>query len=397
VPAVGSRALRIWPDLGLVSAFWAYASLSNVLYGLSMRASLAGAGLSQVFAPWNMRLMQHLLLYPALLGGLWISRLIGWRPLWRALPLQLLCGLGFAALATPAMDLGERLLGLARPSAPAAHLHDLTLQQGFLWLGGITSFLLNYLFCLALLGGFEFYRRYRDAQLRAAALERSLTAAHLAALRMQLSPHTLFNLLHTIHGNIGWDPAAAQSMIVQLADLLRRLLRSGERDVTRLQDELEFARLYLQLQQRRFADRLSVQIPEREAVPPLWVPSLILQPLVENAVVHGLAGHQSAVAIRVEYALSERSLMLRVVNSIAPGSIAPGERTGIGLRNVRERLSIQFGERARLRSAAGPDHDWVAEIELPLLREATADAAGAGASIATTSTAVASAINVAAP
>src|SRR5262249_21377316 len=162
-----------------------------------------------------------------------------------------------------------------------------------------------------------------------------------------------------------WDPGVAQSMIVQLADLLRRLLRSGERDVSRLQDELEFARLYLQLQQRRFADRLSVQVPGGEGVAPLWVPSPILQTLVGNAVVHGLARHQSAVAIRVEYALTERSLILRVVNSIAAEAVALGERTGIGLKNVRERLSIQFGERAQLRAGPGDNHDWLSEIELP--------------------------------
>ncbi len=75
---------------------------------------------------------------------------------------------------------------------------------------------------------------------------------------MQLSPHTLFNLLHTIRGYIEWDPKGAQSMVVQLADLLRRLLNAGERDFSKLSDELQFVRLYLELQQRRFADR-----PER--------------------------------------------------------------------------------------------------------------------------------------
>jgi two-component system, LytTR family, sensor kinase len=381
VPAVTPKAIRIWPDLGLVTVFWAYVSLSNVLYGLSMQASLAGNTISHLFAPWNVRLIQHVVLYPALLAFLWISRRVGWQPLWRV-PLQLLCGLGFAALATPAMDLAELLIGLAPAATVGASAtpmaHNPPLQQGFLWLAGVTSFLLNYAFCLALLTGFEFYRRYRDAQLRAAALERSLAAAHLAALRMQLSPHTLFNLLHTIHGNIGWDPAVAQSMIVQLGDLLRRLLRSGERDVSRLQDELEFARLYLQLQQRRFADRLTVSAPEHDAAPPLWVPSLILQPLVENAVVHGLAHHHAAVSVRVEFALSDQRLLLRVVNSMAAGpAVVSSERTGIGLRNVRERLAIQFGEQARLRSGPGGDCEWIAEIELPLLR---ADAAAGAAS-----------------
>jgi two-component system, LytTR family, sensor kinase len=84
-------------------------------------------------------------------------------------------------------------------------------------------------------------------------------------------------------------------MVVQLADLLRRLLNAGERDFSRLADELQFVRLYLELQQRRFADRLSVAAARGGYPADAWVPSLILQPLVENAVVHGLAGHQGPV------------------------------------------------------------------------------------------------------
>src|SRR5215469_10055828 len=95
-----------------------------------------------------------------------------------------------------------------------------------IWLASITSFLVTYGFGLALVTGFAFYQRLRDSQLRSAALERALTQAHLAALRMQLSPHTLFNLLHTIRGQISWDPPAAQAMVVQLGDLLRRLLNA---------------------------------------------------------------------------------------------------------------------------------------------------------------------------
>ena len=80
---------------------------------------------------------------------------------------------------------------------------------------------------------------------------------------MQLSPHTLFNLLHTIRGQIAWDPPAAQTMVVQLGDLLRRLLSAGEREFSRLRDEIQFVALYLELQQKRFADRLAVSVPAR--------------------------------------------------------------------------------------------------------------------------------------
>ena len=82
---------------------------------------------------------------------------------------------------------------------------------------------------------------------------------------MQLSPHTLFNLLHTIRGQITWDPPAAQTMVVQLGDLLRRLLTAGEREFSRLTDELQFVTLYLELQQKRFADRLTIAVPARDS------------------------------------------------------------------------------------------------------------------------------------
>ena len=370
-------AARLWSDLGLLTAFWIYVALTNVLWGTSMQASLATIGVTHVFAPWNTRLVQHLILYPALIGCMWISRRIGWRPFWRTIPLQLTCGLAFSALANPVMDVAEwfvvgmsswQHMGL---SSLLTIDDDYPGQQGFLWVASVASFLINYVFCLALLAGFEFYRRYRDSQVRSEALERSLSAAHLAALRMQLSPHTYFNLLHTIRGHVTWDPEVAQSMIVQLGDLMRRALQAGEHELSPLNDELDFVRLYLELQQRRFADRLIVVVPDLEMSPAVWVPSLILQPLVENAVVHGLADPQATVIIRVEVMADSETLILRVVNSLtSEAADANTEQPGIGLKNVRERLAIQFGGRAAFRSGPGDDSDWVAEIRLPMLHNA---------------------------
>jgi hypothetical protein len=300
----------------------------------------------------------------------------GWQPLWRTLPRQLLCALGFAVIAAPALQLGEYLTGLAHGTS--AMMHDSMQKEwgswdGFvkhevpIWLASITSFLVTYGFGLALVTGFTFYQRLRDSQLRLASAERALTQAHLAALRMQLSPHTLFNLLHTIRGQITWDPAAAQAMVVQLGDLLRRLLNAGEREFSLLANELQFVTLYLELQQRRFADRLTIRVPLREDVARAWVPSLILQPLVENAVVHGLAGHEGPVTIRVEAYVSGERLVLRVLNTIAPDKATGLE--GIGLANVRERLEVQFGAAATFSAAPADDNLWLAEIHMPLLRD----------------------------
>jgi len=364
--AVATPGVR--QNLLILSVFWVYVACSNVLYANSMQASIAHIpGQIHVFAPYCTAFAQHLLLYPVLLLCVSVSWRLGWQPLWKMLPVQLLTAVFFAGLAQPAMGLAEYIYG---DMDRMGHFHR---DFGFnsddlpMWMAATTTFLLTYGFALTLIMGFAFYQRLRDAQLRSAALERALTAANLAALRMQLSPHTLFNLLHTIRGHISWDPAAAQAMVVQLGDLLRRLLTAGERDFSRLDEELQFVRLYLGLQQRRFSDRLTVHVPPQDSTVAAWVPSLILQPLVENAVVHGLSGHEGAVMVRVDAVVNDEMLSLRVVNTIAPGK--PQGCAGIGLRNVRERLAIQFGDRASFSATPGYDNVWIAEVRLPLLRD----------------------------
>jgi hypothetical protein len=364
-------ALGTWSQLGILTAYWAYVTLSNVLYARSMSATLDPSGTEHLFAPWTARTLQHLFLYPALIGCVQVSLRVGWRPTWRTLPIQLFLGLAFAVIAAPLLAVSEAL------ADNKAFLKEHVISSGMswatvkpeipLWIASATGFVLTYGFGLALITGFALYQRFRDSELRRAALERAWNGARLAALRMQLSPHTLFNLLHTIRGQIAWDPSTAQAMIVQLGDLLRRLLDAGEHEFSQLSKELDFARLYLELQQRRFADRLTIRLAELSQVPCVWVPSLILQPLIENSVVHGLAGHDGPVEITIEVATSDDVLMLRVVNTIASGSTAASN--GIGLRNVRERLSVHFGDRANLSAGSTDSHRWIAEARMPLLRE----------------------------
>jgi LytS/YehU family sensor histidine kinase len=125
----------------------------------------------------------------------------------------------------------------------------------------------------------------------------------------------------------------------------------------------------LELQQRRFVDRLTVVLPLGQEIPAVWVPSLILQPLVENAVIHGLAGHQGPVTVRLSVRLAQDVLTLSVFNTIAPEK-AVGEE-GIGLYNVRERLAVQFEGRASL-AAGGVDAEWCSEITMPAIHHSPA-------------------------
>jgi hypothetical protein len=365
-----STRLGLRPLVAILTAFWIYVMLSNLLYAREMQISLSAMSSAHLFASWDARVVQHLVLYPVLIGCTLLSLRVGWQPAWRAWPIQVLLGVTFSALASPVLMLGELVSG-DKPWQSHAMPHTMGAfwkgPEPSMWLSSVTSFLITYGFALALVTGFNLYHRFRDSQLRVAALERAWSAAHLATLRMQLSPHTLFNLLHTIRGQITWDPRAAQAMVVQLADLLRRLLTAGERDFSRLSDELHFVHSYLELQKQRFADRLTLRFPEVEVLPALWVPSLILQPLVENAVVHGLAGHEGPVVIRVELEAGDKELLIRVTNTVAPDK--PIGREGIGLRNVRERLAVQFGEKASFSAGPGDGGEWIATLRMPLLRD----------------------------
>ena len=130
-----------------------------------------------------------------------------------------------------------------------------------LWTASFVMFFMTYCFGVVLVTGFAYYQRLRDAEVRNSSLEQGWTNARLAALRMQLSPHTLFNLLHTIRGHINKEPQVARAMVVQLADLLRRLLSASQREFVSLPEELTFVRLYLELQQQRFAERLTIVLP----------------------------------------------------------------------------------------------------------------------------------------
>jgi signal transduction histidine kinase len=355
--------------LGIVCLFWVYVTVSNLLYGYSMSTGIARVTNVTVFATWDIRLLQHVFLLPMLLVSFWASLKVQWRPILVALPLQLILGGVFAAMAYPVMILAEVIMGTEKYTGSAlSHMVSAWNDPYWvtLWLASFVSFLPAYGFGLALVTGLALYTRFRDSEMRLAALEHEWSAARLAALRMQLSPHTLFNLLHAIRGHIEWDPKAAQSMVVQLGDLLRRLLNAGERDFSRLVDELQFSRLYLELQQRRFADRLKVELPKPAEIPAVWVPSLILQPLIENAVVHGLAGHQEPVTVSVTASMTDETVVLRVTNTMLPDKAEGAD--GIGLRNVRERMAVQFEGRASL-LAQGAGSVWISEISMPAIRE----------------------------
>ena len=354
LPRVSFKVLLL-----LTAVFWLFVTLTDLLYGYGMQLNAAKRFKVVMFVVWYERALQYVLLFPILLACFAASLRIGWAPVQRVLA-QILLGGMFAALSYYAQELSEKLFfGVLMPRA-----------AGALWIASFVTFFMTYSFGVLLVTAFAYYQRFRDAEVRNSALVQGWSNARLAALRMQLSPHTLFNLLHTIRGHINKEPQVARAMVVQLADLLRRLLSASQCEFVSLPEELTFVRLYLELQQQRFAERLTIVLPTIENQSDLWVPSLILQPLVENAVVHGLAGHEATVLVRVEVQIDDEWTVLRVINTIAKKRVTGPD--GIGLNNVRERLAVQFEADATFTAGPTGIEEWTAEITIPTLRELSA-------------------------
>ena len=191
---------------------------------------------------------------------------------------------------------------------------------------------------------YSYKRRYVTAELRLERLERTASEARLNALRTQLDPHFLFNTLNAVSSQVERDPRLARAMIEQLGDLLRWSLDSHGKQSIRLRDELAFINKYLALQKIRFGDRLQVAFDVAPDAADALVPSLVLQPLVENAIRHGLSSRPRGGLMQVSAHRLDEHLVLRVEDDGV--GLAAGwsmeEDSGIGLRLTRERLAVRY-------------------------------------------------------
>jgi two-component sensor histidine kinase len=205
--------------------------------------------------------------------------------------------------------------------------------------------------CVLLVGYLlESRERLARQQMEAARLNEQLSKAQLNALRQQIEPHFLFNTLNAVAGLIREGRSdAAVNMIAALSDLLRRVVNDSQRQEVPLGEELEFLRKYLDIQKARFAERLELRVEVPGELCRAWVPSLILQPIVENAVKHGIAKRAEGGAIEISAARVNGVLTLNVYND-GPQLAAEWEKNGgIGLSNVRTRLESLYGDQFELR------------------------------------------------
>jgi hypothetical protein len=241
-----------------------------------------------------------------------------------------------------------------------------------------------------------YHRRSLERERQAGLAETQLQEARLLALQMQLQPHFLFNTLNTISGFIYEKPRIAEEMICALGDLLRSAMDISQRLEISLEEELRFIEHYLQIQRLRFPDRLDVQLEIAPGLETAGVPPLLLQPLVENAVVHGITPHQEKGCVRIVAAKIEGRLRLTVshtgrgnspIDATARNESPPGAETtgaheraahaserrtasrsasrGIGLGNTRARLATLYGSQAQLEATLLSDGGFRTEVNIP--------------------------------
>jgi len=287
----------------------------------------------------------------------------------RALPLT--AGGIFRALAgslVAAGIAGSVWLGLVRAwTAVLVALSSLAIdpdalgrQMPFLFAAGVLLFLLALAVHYVLLA----LEAAQEAERGRLELEVLTRDAELRALRAQIDPHFLYNSLNSISAMTSVDPAGARRMCLMLGDFLRNTLDVGARPWIPLSDELALAEAFLGIEQVRFGRRLRVARRVDETAAPCRVPPLLLQPLVENAVTHGVARLLDGGVIELDVSRANGRLTIAIGNPCDPDDPSPARPRGVGLENVRRRLETIYRGAARLEVRAQPEH-FLVQVELP--------------------------------
>jgi two-component system, LytTR family, sensor kinase len=246
----------------------------------------------------------------------------------------------------------------------------------FLLVIGFHTGIMTYWEVLGVQYGIGYYQNYQERkqealrlELRASELQSQLVQAQLGVLKMQLQPHFLFNTLNAIMVLVRQQKSKdAEQTLAHLSDLLRCVLEDVEAQEVPLRRELEYLQLYLSIEQVRFQDRLRVEISSDPAILDAALPQMVLQPVVENAIRHGVGKSAAAGRIKIRAVRSNDTLELRVQDD-GPGFSSEGpigkHSTGIGLTNTRARLKQLYGEEARLTTGNGEPGGAVVTITIP--------------------------------
>ena len=238
---------------------------------------------------------------------------------------------------------------------------DVRLAQhlSLLWITGILLYLLSVTFHYVLLAE----QSSREAQARALEARVLARDAELKALRAQVNPHFLFNCLHSISALTSLDSGRAREMCILLADFLRATLRLGGRESITLEEELALIRGYLAIEKVRFGARLTMEEDVEKGTNQVLIPPLLLQPLVENAIRHGIANLPEGGVIRLGAHRLDGTVSIEVENSFDPESPA-SLKTGVGLENIRQRLHTRYAGEAKI-SVKSEGERFLVRLSLP--------------------------------
>lgn len=248
------------------------------------------------------------------------------------------------------------------------------LVKQFFSIGSILFF--TYLGLSVLLGLNKYYRELGQIKKRSNELESQLEAATLSSLRAQLKPHFLFNTLSMVDQMIATAPDTAIKMVDKLEKLLQTTFDRSRSESCTLKEEISFIRKYLAIETHRFDDRLEVQYNISPATAMIMVPRYLLQPLVENALVHGVGRSMEKCIIRISSKFEGGRLLITIEDS-GPGMRAQHKKSakGIGIKNVRKRLELYYGKSASLKVGSGADSGFKSQISIPYRYLSTAAAA----------------------
>lgn len=237
-----------------------------------------------------------------------------------------------------------------------------------LLVNAVGTSLLTYWVLVLAVHAARFHLEGRDRAMRTAHLAAELSDARLQALTARLHPHFLFNTMHAISAFVRSQPDKAETMLAQLADLLRMVLDAPDADIVPLRRELDFAERYLALQQVRLDDRLALSFDVSGPIEGVGVPILLIQPLIENAVEHGVASRRGAgrVAVRCEVSVGRVAFEIRDDGPGLPEGFDPRHEGRIGLGTTAARLRARYGADHRFEVHNHPDGGVVARVEVPV-------------------------------
>ena len=357
-------------ELVLIVAFWTFMAaltFANRLLDprqLGFQVTNASAPLAQAFISAYMWALLTPLVF-------WLSARVLADHRHRVIGTIVLLAVGFAIAVALGM-IGDELRSVLMPFPPRRGRGGGGGPPGYAWLR--PWFLNDFIIYLGVLAAglaraYSLrYRNQREESLRVAAqLRAQLAEARLDALRMQLDPHFLFNTLHAISSLVERDPRGVRRMISRLSDLLRHTIEGPTEQEIPLRQELDLLRRYLEIMEVRFQGKLEITTDVQERAMDALVPNLILQPIVENAIKHGVSKIEGIGQITLRGRIDGSQLVLCVENNAPLAEVGSGNLggTGVGVRNTRARLSHLYADDQSFDLRAGDGGVTIAEIRLP--------------------------------